>query len=45
MQAESNWAKLKGYKRLAEVVNLAKFIDGISEHEIDKLKQENKNAA
>jgi putative transposase len=27
MQAESNWAKLKGYKRLAEVVNLTKFID------------------
>jgi putative transposase len=45
MQAESNWAKLKGYKRLAEVVKLTKFIDGISEHEIDKLKQDNKDAA
>jgi transposase-like protein len=35
-EAEKRWKRLYGYKRLAEVINLVKFIDGISEHEPNK---------
>ncbi|WP_119344044.1 IS256 family transposase [Facilibium subflavum] len=45
MQAEKKWLRLRGYQRLAEVVNMVKFIDGISEHEVDKIKQDKQNAA
>lgn len=33
-EAEKRWKRLYGYKRLAEVIKLVKFIDGISEHEM-----------
>ena len=45
MEAEKRWRKLNGAKRLVEVLDLVKFIDGVSEHEIDTLKEENENAA
>ena len=45
MQAEKKWLRLRGSQRLAEVVNMVKFIDGISEHEVDKIKQDKQNAA
>ena len=45
MEAEKRWLKLDGSKRLAEVIQMVKFIDGVSEHEIDKLKENQKNAA
>ena len=32
--AEKKWRKLRGYKRLVEVMEGANFIDGISEREI-----------
>ena len=45
MEAENRWHRLHGSKRLAEVVKGVKFIDGISENEVDPLKQDNENAA
>ena len=45
MEAEKSWMKLRGHKRLAEVMDMVKFIDGISEREIDKIKQDEQNAA
>ncbi len=44
-QAEKTWSRLRGHQRLAEVINMVKFIDGISEHEVDKIKQDKQNAA
>jgi transposase-like protein len=44
-QAEKTWSRLRGHHRLAEVINMVKFIDGISEHEVDKIKQDKQNAA
>jgi len=44
-QAEKTWSRLRGHQRLAEVINRVKFIDGISEHEVDKIKQDKQNAA
>ena len=35
-EAEKRWKRLYGYKRLAEVVNLVKFIDGVPEYEMSK---------
>ncbi len=45
MEAEKSWMRLRGHKRLAEVIDMVKFIDGISEREIDKIKQDEQNAA
>ena len=45
IQAEKSWMRLRGYERLVEVVNMVKFIDGISEHEVDKIKQDKQSAA
>lgn len=45
MEAEKRWHRLHGSKRLAEVVEMVQFVDGISEHEVDKLKEEKENAA
>lgn len=45
MQAEKTWLRLRGYHRLAEVIKMVKFIDGISEHEVDKIKKDKQNAA
>lgn len=45
MQAQQSWLRLRGYQRLAEVVNMVKFIDGVSEYEVDKIKQDKQNAA
>lgn len=39
LEAEKRWKPLRGKKRVAEVINLEKFIDGINEKEI-KLKQQ-----
>jgi len=32
--AEKKWRRLRGYKRLADVIDGVKFVDGISEHEL-----------
>lgn len=45
MEAEKRWHRLHGSKRLAEVVEMVQFVDGISEYEVDKLKEEKENAA
>ncbi len=29
--AENNWKKLYGHKRIADVINLVRFVDGIAE--------------
>ena len=34
-EAEKRWRRLYGYKQLADVINLVKFIDGIDEREIN----------
>ena len=36
VEAEKRWLPLRGRKRVAEVINLDKFIDGINQKEIDK---------
>ena len=33
MEAEKRWKRLYGYKRLADIIRLVKFIDGIAESE------------
>jgi putative transposase len=38
LEAEKRWKKLYGYKQLADVVNLVKFIDGVDFRTIDKMK-------
>jgi epoxyqueuosine reductase QueG len=45
MQAQSRWHRLKGCDKCQDVVNLRKFIDGISEDNVDKLKESQQNAA
>ena len=35
LSAEKGWRKLRGFKRLAEVINGMKFIDGIDEKTIE----------
>ena len=45
IQAEKKWLRLKGYKRIDEMLNNVTFIDGISEHEVDKIKQDKNYAA
>lgn len=45
MQAEKKWLRLKGYKRIDEMLNNVTFIDGISENETDKIKQDKNYAA
>ena len=46
MEAEKRWKPLRGKKRIAEVIKMDKFIDGINQNELEKLKlQENKYAA
>lgn len=40
-EAQKRWKKLYGHHRLADVVNLVKFIDGISEQEHKILQQQN----
>jgi hypothetical protein len=30
-EAEKSWKKLYGHKRIADVINLVRFIDGIAE--------------
>ena len=45
MQAQSRWHRLKGCGKCQDVVNLKKFIDGISEDDVDKLKESQQNAA
>ena len=45
-EAEKRWKKLYGYKRLADVINLVKFIDGVpNEKNEDNLQQQNLEAA
>jgi len=34
-EAEKRWKKLYGYKQLADVINLVKFIDGVDERTIN----------
>jgi hypothetical protein len=34
LSAEKGWRKLRGFRRLAEVINGVKFIDGIDEKTI-----------
>jgi putative transposase len=36
LEAEKRWLPLRGRKRIAEVINLDKFIDGINQKDIDK---------
>ncbi len=36
LSAEKGWRRLRGFKRLAEVINGVKFIDGIDEKTIDE---------
>ncbi|XSZ47236.1 hypothetical protein ACP8HZ_10650 [Francisella noatunensis] len=43
--AEKKWHRLNGYKRINEMLNNVTFIDGISEHEVDKIKQDKNYAA
>ncbi|MBK2028746.1 IS256 family transposase, partial [Francisella noatunensis] len=45
IQAEKKWHRLNGYKRINEMLNNVTFIDGISEHEVDKIKQDKNYAA
>ena len=45
MQTEKKWLRLKGYKRIDEMLNNVTFIDGVSEHEVDKIKQDKNYAA
>lgn len=40
-EAQKRWKKLYGHHRLTDVVNLVKFIDGVSEQEHKKLQQKN----
>ncbi len=35
MSAENGWKKLRGFRRLAEVINGVKFIDGIDEKTLE----------
>lgn len=46
LEAEKRWRPLRCKSRIAEVINLVKFIDGVSENEIEKIKNsEEKNVA
>jgi putative transposase len=35
LSAEKGWRKLRGFRRLADVINGVKFIDGIDEKTIE----------
>ena len=43
MEAEKRWRPLRGKHRIAQVINMQKFIDGIHENEIKEQKLEQKN--
>lgn len=46
MEAEKRWLKLRGKNRIAQVINMEKFIDGTHENELeDKQKKEQNYAA
>jgi putative transposase len=34
MSAEKGWRKLRGFKRLADVINGIKFVDGVDEETV-----------
>jgi hypothetical protein len=36
LSAEKGWRKLRGFRRLAEVINGLKFLDGIDEKTIER---------
>ena len=36
LSAEKGWRKLRGFRRLADVINGIKFIDGIDEETIER---------
>jgi len=35
--AESSWSRIRGFERLAEVINDVKFTNGLTDGEINKL--------
>lgn len=45
MEAEKRWRYLNGKKRLAQVINMEKFINGIHEKEVDKQDKSNSTLA
>ena len=45
MEAEKRWIKLRGKNRIAQVINMEKFIDGIHENELEDKQKEEQNYA
>jgi transposase-like protein len=45
MEAEKRWRKLSGSKRITQVINMEKFIDGTHENELDYTVKEEQNYA
>jgi hypothetical protein len=43
-EAEKHWRKLRGYRKLAEVIQGVDFINGYTEKEWEKRKQESEAA-
>ena len=43
VEAEKRWKRLYGYKRLADIIRLVKFIDGIAESENNSNHQQQPN--
>jgi transposase-like protein len=45
IEAEKRWRKLSGSKRITQVINMEKFIDGTHENELDYTVKEEQNYA